>query len=57
MLIDRGDNDKGQVVVDIREKNKGRGVEYYHNSTHPHAHIGGMDHVIDHFEIGDIVYA
>ncbi|MFY9176049.1 MAG: ComEC/Rec2 family competence protein [Caldicoprobacterales bacterium] len=54
MLIDAGDNDKGQVVVDYIEKQGVSRIDYL-IATHPHAdHIGGMDHVIDHFEIGDI---
>ncbi len=54
MLIDAGDNDKGEVVVDYL---KSQGVERidYLVGTHPHAdHIGGLDDVIEAFDIGGI---
>ena len=54
MLIDAGDNDKGEVVVDYL---RSQGVERidYLVGTHPHAdHIGGLDDVIDEFDIGEI---
>lgn len=54
MLIDAGDNDKGKVVVDYLI-DQGVSKIHYLIATHPHAdHIGGMDDVIDQFEIGDI---
>ncbi|HZJ57302.1 MAG TPA: MBL fold metallo-hydrolase [Clostridia bacterium] len=54
MLIDAGDNDKGKVVVDYLKE---QGIEKIDHlvGTHPHAdHIGGLDDVIDEFDIGDI---
>lgn len=54
MLIDVGDNHKGQLVVDYL-KEQGVSMIDYLIATHPHAdHIGGMDNVIDQFEIGVI---
>lgn len=54
MLIDAGDNDKGQVVVDYLKKQGVNRIDYL-VATHPHAdHIGGMDDVIDELDIGDI---
>lgn len=54
MLIDAGDNDDGDTIVDYLT---GAGVETidYLVGTHPHAdHIGGMDTVIKNFTIGRI---
>lgn len=55
ILIDAGENDKGSLVVD-----------YLHNqgvteidlliATHPHSdHIGGLDVVVENFDIGEII--
>ncbi len=50
ILIDAGENDKGKVVVDYIKK-----IDMI-MATHPHSdHIGGMDIVINEFEIGKIV--
>ncbi|TYO97241.1 ComEC/Rec2 family competence protein [Desulfallas thermosapovorans] len=54
MLIDAGDNDDGDTIVDYLT---GAGVEKidYLVGTHPHAdHIGGMDTVIKNFTIGRV---
>ena len=54
MLIDAGDNGKEGVVIDYL---KDQGVSRIDHliATHPHAdHIGGMDYVIDEFDIGHI---
>ena len=54
MLIDAGDNDKGEVVIDYLKKQGVTRIDYL-VGTHPHAdHIGGMDDVIDEFAIGEI---
>lgn len=54
MLIDAGNNSVGRKVVNyLREK--GIDTIDYLIGTHPHAdHIGGLDDVIDNFEIGRI---
>ena len=54
MLIDAGNNSDGRKVVNyLREK--GIDTIDYLIGTHPHAdHIGGLDDVIDNFEIGRI---
>lgn len=55
MLIDAGDNKHEKLIVDyIKEQNIER-LEYV-IATHPHAdHIGGIDAVIDNFEIGKVI--
>lgn len=54
MLIDAGTNDMGKTVVeDLKEYNVQR-IDYL-IGTHPHEdHIGGMDDVINNFEIDSI---
>ena len=54
MLIDAGNNDDGNDVVDfLREKGIDR-IDYL-IGTHPHEdHIGGLDTVINNFEINNI---
>lgn len=54
MLIDAGNNEDGETLVNNL---KALGVENidYLIGTHPHEdHIGGMDNIIDNFEIGKI---
>lgn len=54
MLIDAGNNPDGELVVDYI-KNLGYSKIDYIIGTHPHEdHIGGMDNVIDSFEIGNV---
>ena len=54
MLIDAGTNEEGENVVNFL-KNKGITRIDYLIGTHPHEdHIGGLDDVIDNFDIGTI---
>ena len=54
MLIDAGTNEEGQTVVNFL-KDKGITRIDYLVGTHPHEdHIGGLDDVIDNFDIGTI---
>lgn len=55
VLIDAGENDQGDTVVNYL-KNLGIQKIDLLIATHPHSdHIGGMDRVIDSFDIGRIV--
>lgn len=54
MLIDAGDNDKEQLVVEYLKSLRISKVDVL-IGTHPHAdHIGGLDAVIEAFDIGSI---
>lgn len=54
MLIDAGNNKDGETVVNYLKEQGVQRLDYL-IGTHPHAdHIGGMDTVIDAFEIGRI---
>lgn len=54
LLIDAGDNDKGDVVVDYLKSQKVKKIDYI-IGTHPHAdHIGGIDDVIYAFDVATI---
>lgn len=53
-LIDAGDNDDEKTIVQFLNE-KGVSTLDFIIGTHPHAdHIGGMDAVINQFDIGDI---
>lgn len=55
MLIDGGENSYGDLVVDYL---RGEGIEKldYVIGTHPHSdHIGGIDDVINSFDIGKVI--
>lgn len=55
MLIDAGDNESGKVVVDYLKKNHVSKIDYL-IGTHPHSdHIGGLDTVIENFDIGKVM--
>lgn len=55
ILIDAGENDKGKTVVDYIKKLGITKIDML-ISTHPHSdHMGGLDTVINTFEIGKIV--
>lgn len=55
MLIDAGNNKDGKLVVDYI-KNQNVSTLNYVIGTHPHAdHIGGLDTVIDNFEIEKLI--
>jgi competence protein ComEC len=54
MLIDAGPNEAGSTVVSYLQKQGIKKIDYL-VATHPHAdHIGGMDAVIQAFEIGKV---
>lgn len=52
MLIDAGNNADGDLVVNYLNKQRVKKIDYL-VGTHPHEdHIGGLDDVINNFEIG-----
>ncbi|MFD0868750.1 MBL fold metallo-hydrolase [Paenibacillus residui] len=54
MLIDAGNNDKEKLMVEYLQKEKIKRIDII-IGTHPDAdHIGGLDAVIDNFDIGKI---
>lgn len=54
MLIDAGENDQGETVVSYLEEQGISRLDYV-VGTHPHSdHIGGLDDVIQAFEVGRV---
>ncbi len=54
MLIDAGENGKGETVVNYLEELGVEKIDFL-VGTHPHSdHIGGLDVVIENFQIGEI---
>ncbi len=56
MLIDAGENDKGDEVLDFIET---LGLDHidYALATHPHSdHIGGLDTVLNNIEVGEVLF-
>lgn len=55
MLVDAGERDKG-TVVSAYLHNQGASIIDYIVATHPHSdHIGGMDDVLNSFQVGDFI--
>ncbi|MDF2951382.1 MAG: hypothetical protein K0S18_965 [Anaerocolumna sp.] len=55
MLVDAGENDEGNTVVNYLKKQGVKFLEYV-IGTHPHSdHIGGLDTVISNFEINKVI--
>ncbi|RKD30865.1 hypothetical protein BET03_13295 [Thermohalobacter berrensis] len=55
ILIDGGNNDDGNLVIDYLRKNNTDDIEIL-VATHPHEdHIGGLDNVIDNFKVENII--
>jgi len=54
MLVDAGPNEAGSTVVSYLQKQGVKKIDYF-VATHPHEdHIGGMDNVVQAFEIGKV---
>jgi len=55
MLIDAGENDKGEIVLDYLKSQKVEKLDYI-IGTHPHSdHIGGLDTVIEKMNVDYII--
>lgn len=55
MLIDAGDNGYGETVVNYLKQQGIKRLDYV-IGTHPHSdHVGGLDDVIDSFDIGNVI--
>jgi beta-lactamase superfamily II metal-dependent hydrolase len=55
MIVDAGERDKGTVVSAYLHKQGVSSIDYI-VATHPHSdHIGGMDDVLNSFQVGDFI--
>jgi competence protein ComEC len=55
MLIDAGENSKGTIVKDYLKNQQITRLDYV-IGTHPHSdHIGGLDIILDSFEVGKVL--
>lgn len=55
MLIDAGNNDDDELVADYLKKNNVTKIDYL-VGTHPHEdHIGGLDYIINNFQIEKVL--
>lgn len=55
MLIDAGERDKGTVVSSYLQDQSISSIDYV-VATHPHSdHIGGMDKVLNSFQVGNVI--
>ncbi|MBC8570955.1 ComEC/Rec2 family competence protein [Zongyangia hominis] len=55
VLIDAGENDQGPTVMDYLQSQGVETIDYF-VGTHPHSdHIGGMDYIIEHMDVKEVV--
>ncbi len=55
MLVDAGENDQGETVVPYLQSQGVSSLDYV-IGTHPHSdHVGGLDTVIESFDVKDVI--